>query len=67
MTDDELKQLVASLSVYQQKMAEEAALSRKEAELSRKENDKAMKELRQQIGGIANLLAALPRDWLCLR
>jgi hypothetical protein len=60
MTDDELKQLVASLSVNHQKMAEEAVLARKE-------NDKAMKELRQQIGGIANLLAVLPRDWLCLR
>ncbi|MEY4768620.1 MAG: hypothetical protein RL637_1259 [Pseudomonadota bacterium] len=47
MTDQELKDLVASLSVNQQKMAEEAALARKE-------NDKAMKELRQQIGGIAN-------------
>jgi hypothetical protein len=32
-----------------------------------KENDKAMKELRQQIGGIANLLAVLPKDWRCLR
>jgi hypothetical protein len=40
MTDEELKQLVASLADNQQKMA--------------KENDKAMKELRQQIGGIAN-------------
>jgi len=62
MTDQELKDLVASLAVNQQKMAEETALSFKkmteEAELSRqktaKENDKAMKELRQQIGGIAN-------------
>jgi hypothetical protein len=54
MTDEELKELVASLSINHQKMAEEAALARKEAELSRKENDKAMKELRQQIGGIAN-------------
>jgi hypothetical protein len=40
MTDQELKDLVASLAVNQQKMA--------------KENDKAMRELRQQIGGIAN-------------
>jgi hypothetical protein len=47
MTDQELKDLIASLSINQQKMAEEAAISRKE-------NDKAMKELRQQIGGIAN-------------
>ena len=58
MTDQELKDLVASLSINQQKMAEEAAISRQkmaeEAALSRKENDKAMKELRQQIGGIAN-------------
>ncbi len=62
MTDQELKDLVASLAVNQQKMAEETAISFKkmteEAELSRqktaKENDKAMKELRQQIGGIAN-------------
>ncbi|MCX7069124.1 MAG: DUF3782 domain-containing protein [Methylococcales bacterium] len=91
MTDQELKDLVASLSINQQKMAEEAAISRKNlneelaesskklnkelAETrkklseevaesdkklndylakSRKENDKGMKELRQQIGGIAN-------------
>jgi hypothetical protein len=58
MTDQELKDLVASLSINQQKMAEEAAISRKkldeELSKSRKENDKAMKELRQQIGGIAN-------------
>ena len=80
MTDQELKDLVASLSINQQKMAEEAAISRKKLseelaesskklseELaesnkklndylakSRKENEKAMKELRQQIGGIAN-------------
>jgi hypothetical protein len=65
MTDQELKDLVASLAVHQQKMAEQAELSRQkmekmaeQAELSRqktaKENDKAMKELRQQIGGIAN-------------
>lgn len=69
MTDQELKDLVASLSINQQKMAEEAAISRKKlseelAESSKKlneylakshkENDKAMKELRQQIGGIAN-------------
>jgi len=47
MTDQELKDLVASLSINQQKMAEEAAISRKE-------NDKSMKELRQQLGGIAN-------------
>jgi hypothetical protein len=102
MTDQELKDLVASLSVNQLKMLEEAAISRKKLneeiaesskklneelaesskklneelaetrkklseELaesnkklndylakSRKENDKGMKELRQQIGGIAN-------------
>ena len=69
MTDQELKDLVASLSINQQKMAEEAAISRKKLseelaesykklneELSKslKENDKGMKELRQQIGGIAN-------------
>ena len=69
MTDQELKDLVASLSINQQKMAEEAAISRKklseelaesykklneELSKSRKENDKGMKELRQQIGGIAN-------------
>jgi hypothetical protein len=69
MTDQELKDLVASLSINQQKMAEEAAISRKKlseelAESSKKlndylaksskENDKGMKELRQQIGGIAN-------------
>ncbi|MCX7068733.1 MAG: DUF3782 domain-containing protein [Methylococcales bacterium] len=58
MTDQELKDLVASLSINQQKMAEEAAISRKnlseEMSKSRKENDKGMKELRQQIGGIAN-------------
>jgi hypothetical protein len=69
MTDQELKDLVVSLSINQQKMAEEAAISRQNLseELaesnkklneyltkSRKENDKAMKELRQQIGGIAN-------------
>ena len=47
MTDQELKDLVASLAVNQQKMAEEAALARKE-------NEKSTKELRQQIGGIAN-------------
>ncbi len=40
MTDQELKDLVASLAINLQE--------------SRKENDKAMKELRQQIGGIAN-------------
>jgi hypothetical protein len=40
MTDQELKDLVASLAINQQRMA--------------KENEKAMKELRQQIGGIAN-------------
>jgi hypothetical protein len=51
MTDQELKDLVASLAVNQQKMAEENARA---MELSRKENNKAMKELRQQIGGIAN-------------
>jgi hypothetical protein len=51
MTDDELKQLVASLAINQQKMAEEAELSRQK---TAKENEKAMKELRQQIGGIAN-------------
>jgi hypothetical protein len=58
MTDQELKDLVASLAVNQQKMAEETAISRQKQEedfeKSRKENDKAMKELRQQIGGIAN-------------
>lgn len=58
MTDEELKDLVASLAVNQQKMAEETAISRQKQEedfeKSRKENDKAMKELRQQIGGIAN-------------
>jgi hypothetical protein len=68
MTDQELKDLVASLAINQQKMSEEAALSRQEAALSRqeaalsrqevdralKETDKAIKELSKQIGGIAN-------------
>ena len=91
MTDQELKDLVASLSINQLKMVEEATTLRKNlseelaesskklneelAETrkklseevaesdkklndylakSRKENDKGMKELRQQIGGIAN-------------
>jgi hypothetical protein len=58
MTDQELKDLVASLSINQQKMAEEAAISRKklseELSKSRKEVDKALKELSKQIGGIAN-------------
>ncbi|ASF45430.1 DUF3782 domain-containing protein [Methylovulum psychrotolerans] len=61
MTDQELKDLVASLAINQQKMSEEAALSRQEAAISRqevdralKETDKAIKELSKQIGGIAN-------------
>ncbi|MDD5125841.1 DUF3782 domain-containing protein [Methylovulum sp.] len=58
MTDQELKDLVASLAINHQKMAEESAISRKklneELAVSRKEVDKAIKELSKQIGGIAN-------------
>ncbi len=44
MTDQELKDLVASLAINHQKMAEESALSRKEMEKAIKETDKAIKE-----------------------
>ena len=68
MTDQELKDLVASLAINHQKMAEnhqkmaeESALSRreldkaiKETDKAIKETDKAIKELSKQIGGIAN-------------
>jgi len=61
MTDQELKDLVASLAISHQKMAEESALSRKEIDNAIKETDKAIKqtdkaikELSKQIGGIAN-------------
>ena len=58
MTDQELKDLVASLAINHQKMAEESAISRKklneELAVSRKETDKIIKELSKQIGGIAN-------------
>jgi len=54
MTDQELKDLVASLAINHQKMAEESALSRKEVDRAIKETDKAIKELGKQIGGIAN-------------
>lgn len=69
MTDQELKDLVASLAINHQKMAEESVLSReefrkemaesrKEADKaikeSRKEIDRTLKELSKQIGGIAN-------------
>jgi len=68
MTDQELKDLVASLAISHQKMAEESALSRKEidnaiketdkaikqTDKAIKETDKAIKELSKQIGGIAN-------------
>lgn len=65
MTDQELKDLVASLAINHQKMTEESALSRKEMDeaiketndalkSAIKETDKALKELSRQIGGIAN-------------
>ena len=61
MTDQELKELVASLAINHQKMAEEAERTRQEAERTRqeaerarKEIDKVIKELSKQIGGIAN-------------
>lgn len=54
MTDQELKDLVTSLAINQQKMSEEAALSRQEVDRALKETDKAIKELSKQIGGIAN-------------
>ena len=61
MTDQELKDLVASLAVNYQIMAEESALHRKETDealkatnLAIKTTDKIVKELGKQIGGIAN-------------
>ena len=68
MTDQELKDLVASLAINHQTMAEELALTHKEIdrvfketdkaikETSKaiKETDKAIKELSKQIGGMAH-------------
>ena len=44
MTDQELKDLVASLAISHQKMAEESALSRQELNKALMETDKAIKE-----------------------
>jgi hypothetical protein len=54
MTDQELKDLVASLAIDRKETDKQLKKMAEEAEKSRKENEKAMKELRQQIGGIAN-------------
>jgi hypothetical protein len=66
MTDQELKDLVASLAVNYQIMAEESALHRKETDqalkatnLAIKTTDKIVKELGKQIGGIANKFGSL--------
>ena len=54
MTDQELKDLVASLAIDRKETDKQLKKMAEEAEKSRKENEKSMKELRQQIGGIAN-------------
>jgi hypothetical protein len=52
MTDEELKELVASLSVNHQKMAEEADKRNAEMDKLLKKTDKQLKELGKQIGGL---------------
>ena len=53
MTDEELKQLVASLAIDQKEMA-------KESDKRNKETDKLLKELGKQIGGLGKKFGSFP-------
>jgi hypothetical protein len=52
MTDDELKQLVASLAIAQQQTDRQLQDLSKEARIRAKKTDKQLKELGKQIGGL---------------
>ena len=54
MSDQELKELVASLAVSQKEMARQMEVSQKELAASRKEVDKQMKQTQKQLGELGN-------------
>ena len=57
MTDQELKELVASLAIAQQetdKQIKELRVSQQDTDKQQKQTDKQIKELGKQIGGLAN-------------